>query len=93
MDWKPDNYTLAFLIKGWTPIESIKFSKTHDIIHNNLIATGSLITYILPKLKDRKWFFVCDTDKDSPDDIIEQGSGVNSRILEHQNDYTIQPGP
>jgi glycogen operon protein len=90
VDWKPDNYTLAFLIKGWTPIESIKFSKTHDIF---IIINSHWKphTYILPKLKDRKWFFVCDTDKDSPDDIIEQGSGGNSRILEHQNDYTIQP--
>ena len=88
-NWKPDNYTIAFLIKGWTPIESSSEKKCHDIyvIINSHWETHS---YILPKIKEKKWFFICDTDKEAPYDIVDPEPGKSS-LLDNQNDYTIQP--
>ncbi|MCX6112421.1 MAG: glycogen debranching protein GlgX [Proteobacteria bacterium] len=88
-NWKPDNYTIAFLIKGWTPIESSSERKCHDIF---VIVNSHWEPhcYILPKIKDKKWHFICDTDKEAPNDIVDSDPG-KSPILDNQNDYTIQP--
>ncbi len=87
--WSPDNYTIAFLIKGWTPIESSDEKKCHDIFVI-INSHWEPHTYILPKIKSRKWHFICDTDKESPYDIVDLEPG-KSYLLENQNDYTIQP--
>lgn len=87
-NWRPDNFTIAFLIKGWTPIESSSERKCNDIFVI-INSHWEEHTYILPKIKNRKWFFVCDTDKESPNDIIDHDPG-KSYVLENQNDYLIQ---
>ena len=69
-DWSHDLYHVAFLIKGWTPLEGSIEKKNQDIFVI-LNSHWEPHTYILPKIKGKKWFFACDTDKDSPNDIVE----------------------
>jgi len=88
-NWTPDNYTIAFLIKGWTPIESSSEKKCHDIFVI-INSHWEPHCYILPKIKEKKWFFICDTDKEAPYDIVDSEPGKSS-VLDNQNDYTIQP--
>jgi len=85
-DWQPDLYHIGFLIKGWTPIEG-SIEKGNQDIFIILNSHWDPHTYILPKIKGKRWYFVCDTDKDSPNDMVEFGK---SSLLSNQNDYTAQ---
>ncbi len=86
-DWSPNNYNIALFIKGWTPIEGYSQRNCNDIfiILNSHWETHK---YLLPKVQGKKWHFICDTDKDSPNDILET---TKSYVLKNQNDYIIQP--
>ncbi|MFH1223680.1 MAG: glycogen debranching protein GlgX [Pseudomonadota bacterium] len=86
-NWNFDNFHVAFLIKGWTPLEGLS-EKCCDDIFVIINSHWEPHTYVLPKLNDKKWFFVCDTDKKSPDDIV---APTKSYLLKNQNDYTIAP--
>jgi glycogen operon protein len=86
-DWQPDLYHVGFLIKGWTPLEGSIDKKSQDIFVI-LNSHWEKHLYLLPKLKGKRWYFVCDTSKESPDDIAEFGKSV---LLNSQNDYEVAP--
>jgi len=87
-NWNSDNFNVAFFIKGWIPIEGIDDEKRLNDIFIILNSHWEPHTYIMPKIKGKNWYFVCDTDKKSPDDIVEP---MKAYLLENQNDYTVAP--
>lgn len=86
-DWGPDSFSVSFMIKGWTPLDSTKGEESPDIFIM-INSHWEPHTYLLPKAKDKKWFFVCDTDKKSPNDIVDPAKAY---VLDNQNNYTIEP--
>jgi pullulanase/glycogen debranching enzyme len=75
---------VGFLINGW--IERDGFSDKHKESDIYVIVNSHWEdhVYYLPRLKDKHWYFYCDTAKESPSDIVSIGKEY---VLNNQNEY------
>lgn len=77
-DWSDRNYNVGLFIKGWIPVDGHSDKNFNDIFVI-LNSHWESHNYILPKIKDKKWYLVCDTDKETSNETV---------VI---NDYVVQP--
>lgn len=84
-NWSSNNFNVACLIKSQDkPILKEKSDEIFMILNMH----WEQHLYKLPKIKNKKWYFLLDTSNKSPYDIVDNGKEY---ILKNQKQYTIKP--
>jgi glycogen operon protein len=84
--WKPDNHDMGVLIKGWVPDDGVNKKQKQEDICIILNSHWENHDYILPRVEGKHWYYIADTSKNSPDDIVDIGKEY---LLYNQSEYRV----